>query len=105
MAEPINYQLTRTANAIPDIFIGGTFNEIKRDLLDWLRGQNEFLDYDFEGSRLNVLLDLLAYNTLYIQQFGNSSVYESFMRTANLRFCAAREPFQLAENHNRIQAG
>lgn len=85
MADPINYQLTRTANAIPDIFIGGTFNEIKRDLLDWLRGQNEFLDYDFEGSRLNVLLDLLAYNTLYIQQFGNSSVYESFMRTANLR--------------------
>ncbi|QQG32076.1 baseplate wedge subunit [Citrobacter phage CkP1] len=85
MAEPINYQLTRTVNAIPDIFIGGTFHEIKRDLLDWLRGQNEFLDYDFEGSRLNVLLDLLAYNTLYIQQFGNTAVYESFMRTANLR--------------------
>ncbi|AHJ86995.1 baseplate wedge subunit [Salmonella phage Melville] len=85
MADPINYQLTRTVNAIPDIFVGGTFGEIKRDLLDWLRGQNEFLDYDFEGSRLNVLLDLLAYNTLYIQQFGNSAVYESFMRTANLR--------------------
>jgi hypothetical protein len=85
MADPINYQLTRTVNAIPDIFVGGTFQEIKRDLLDWLRGQNEFLDYDFEGSRLNVLLDLLAYNTLYIQQFGNTSVYESFMRTANLR--------------------
>ncbi|SCN45848.1 baseplate wedge subunit [Cronobacter phage Pet-CM3-4] len=83
--EPFNYQLKRTANAIPEVFIGGTFQEIKKNFVDWLRGQNEFLDYDFEGSRMNVLLDLLAYNTLYIQQFGNSAVYESFMRTANLR--------------------
>ncbi|QXV75541.1 baseplate wedge subunit [Escherichia phage AdolfPortmann] len=82
---PVNYQLTRTANAIPEIFVGGTFTEIKQNLIEWLNGQNEFLDYDFEGSRLNVLCDLLAYNTLYIQQFGNAAVYESFMRTANLR--------------------
>lgn len=82
---PINYQLTRTANAIPEIFVGGTFAEIKQNLIEWLNGQNEFLDYDFEGSRLNVLCDLLAYNTLYIQQFGNAALYESFMRTANLR--------------------
>lgn len=82
---PVNYQLTRTANAIPEIFVGGTFAEIKQNLIEWLNGQNEFLDYDFEGSRLNVLCDLLTYNTLYIQQFGNAAVYESFMRTANLR--------------------
>ena len=82
---PVNYQLTRTANAIPEIFVGGTFAEIKQNLIEWLNGQNEFLDYDFEGSRLNVLCDLLAYNTLYIQQFGNAALYESFMRTANLR--------------------
>ncbi|AYJ74665.1 baseplate wedge subunit [Yersinia phage PYPS2T] len=82
---PVNYQLTRTSNAIPEIFVGGTFAEIKQNLIEWLNGQNEFLDYDFEGSRLNVLCDLLAYNTLYIQQFGNAAVYESFMRTANLR--------------------
>lgn len=82
---PVNYQLARTANAIPEIFVGGTFAEIKQNLIEWLNGQNEFLDYDFEGSRLNVLCDLLAYNTLYIQQFGNAALYESFMRTANLR--------------------
>src|SRR5699024_1331624 len=82
---PVNYQLTRTANAIPEIFVGGTFAEIKQNLIEWLNGQNEFLDYDFEGSRLNVLCDLLAYNTLYIQQIGNAAVYESFMRTANSR--------------------
>lgn len=85
MTDPINYQLKRTANAIPEVFIGGTFQEIKKNYTDWLKGQNEFLDYDFEGSRMNVLLDLLSYNTLYIQQFGNSAVYETFMRTANLR--------------------
>ncbi|QPB08870.1 baseplate wedge protein [Klebsiella phage Metamorpho] len=83
--EPVNYQLTRTVNAIPDAFTGATFDEIKENLINWLSGQKEFQDYDFAGSRLNVLLDLLAYNTLYIQQFSNTALYESFIGTANLR--------------------
>jgi hypothetical protein len=83
--EPVNYQLTRTANAIPEAFVGATFDEIKNNLIDWLSSQSEFQDYDFSGSRINVLLDLLAYNTLYIQQFANTAVYESFIGTANLR--------------------
>ena len=57
--EPLNYQLTRTANAIPDAFTGATFDEIKNQLINWLSGQKEFQDFDFAGSRLNVLLDLL----------------------------------------------
>lgn len=72
-------------NNIPDIFQSATFDEIKTELINWLRNQNEFKDYDFEGSRLNVLVDLLAYNTLYIQQFSNSALFESFIRTAVLR--------------------
>lgn len=83
--QPVNYQLTRAVNAIPTVFSGATFEEIKSDLLNWLSSQDEFKDYDFVGSRLNVLLDLLAYNTLYIQQFSNTAIYESFIRTANLR--------------------
>ncbi|BBC78221.1 baseplate wedge subunit [Escherichia phage EcS1] len=83
--QPVNYQLTRTVNAIPEAFVGGTFDEIKKNLTDWLRGQKEFLDYDFTGSRINVLLDLLAYNTLYMQQFANTAIYESFIGTANQR--------------------
>ncbi|AUO78882.1 baseplate wedge subunit [Klebsiella phage vB_Kpn_F48] len=83
--EPVNYQLTRTANAIPEAFVGATFDEIKNNLIDWLSSQSEFQDYDFSGSRINVLLDLLAYNTLYIQQFANTAIYESFIGTANLR--------------------
>ncbi|APU02195.1 baseplate wedge subunit [Aeromonas phage SW69-9] len=70
---------------IPDIFNGATFDEIKRDLINWLRNQDEFKDYDFQGSRLNVLTDLLAYTTLYIQQFSNAALFESFIRTAVLR--------------------
>ena len=67
---------------IPDIFSAATFEEIKRALIDWLRNQDEFKDFDFAGSGLNVLVDLLAYNTLYIQQFANAALYESFIRTA-----------------------
>lgn len=83
--QPVNYQLTRTVNAIPTVFSGATFEENKADLLNWLSSQDEFKDYDFAGSRLNILLDLLAYNILYIQQFSNTALYESFIRTANLR--------------------
>jgi len=72
-------------NQIPEIFNAATFDEIKSKLLDWLGNQDEFKDYDFQGSRLNVLTDLLAYTTLYIQQFGNSALFESFIRTAVLR--------------------
>ncbi|ARB05950.1 hypothetical protein fHeYen901_177 [Yersinia phage fHe-Yen9-01] len=85
MAELTNFQLTKTANAIPEVFEAATFDEIKAKLIDWLKSQNEFKDYDFLGSRLNVLLDLLSYNTLYIQQFSNTAIYESFIRTANQR--------------------
>lgn len=81
----INGQLKKTVNAIPQVFVGGTFDEIKRDWMNWLSGQDEFKDYDFAGSRINVLLDLLTYNTLYTQQFSNTAVYESFLGTANLR--------------------
>lgn len=77
--------LKKQVNSVPEVFIGATFEEIKADLIDWLRTQKEFKDYDFKGSRLNILIDLLAYNTLYNQQFSNAALYESFIRTANLR--------------------
>lgn len=85
MATPTNYQLTRTVNAIPKVFVGATFEEIKKNIIDWLSSQDEFKDYDFVGSRMNILIDMLAYNTLYMQQFANTALYESFIGTANLR--------------------
>ncbi len=60
----------------------GSFETIKQDLIQYLKGQDEFKDYDFKGSRLNVLTDLLAYNTMYMQHYSNAALYEGFMRTA-----------------------
>ncbi|UQS93988.1 baseplate wedge subunit [Acinetobacter phage AB-Navy1] len=104
MADLPNYthgQLQRTVNAIPDVFVGATFQEIKNSLINWLAGQKEFKDYDFSGSRINVLLDLLAYNTLYIQQFSNTAIYESFLRTANLRSSIV----QAAQDNSYLPSG
>lgn len=61
------------------------FDEIKTNLKNFLKNQNEFTDYDFEGSGLSVLLDILAYNTHYNAYYLNMIANESFLDTALLR--------------------
>ena len=61
------------------------FDTIKTNLKTFLKQQNEFTDYDFEGSSLSVLLDLLAYNTHYNAYYLNMVANESFLDTAILR--------------------
>ena len=61
------------------------FNEIRNNLKDFLRSQSEFQDFDFEGSGMSVLLDLLAYNTHYMGYYLNMVGNEMFMDTAQLR--------------------
>jgi hypothetical protein len=61
------------------------FDTIKTNLKNFLRSQSEFTDYDFEGSSLNVLLDILAYNTHYNAYYLNMVANESFLDTALLR--------------------
>jgi hypothetical protein len=61
------------------------FDVIKQNLKTFLNQQSEFTDYDFEGSGLNVLLDLLAYNTHYQAYYLNMVANEAFMDTALLR--------------------
>ena len=39
------------------------FDQIKRTLKDYLRNNSNFTDFDFEGSNLSTILDVLAYNT------------------------------------------
>lgn len=58
------------------------FDTIKSNLREYLRAKPEFTDYDFEGSGLSVLLDLLAYNTHYNAVIGNMLVQELFLDTA-----------------------
>ena len=42
------------------------FDEIKSNLKLFLKGQTQFKDYNFEGSGMSALLDVLAYNTHYL---------------------------------------
>ena len=61
------------------------FDTHKNTLKQYLKSQDRFKDYDFEGSNINVLLDILSYNTyhnaFYLNMIGN----EMFMDTAQLR--------------------
>ena len=61
------------------------FDQIKSNLKTYLRGQAEFTDYDFEGSGLSILLDVLAYNTHYNALYQNFSVNEMFLDSAGKR--------------------
>jgi hypothetical protein len=61
------------------------FQQIKQNLKDFLRNQPEFQDYNFEGSGINLLLDVLAYNTGYNAFYSNMIANESFLDSAILR--------------------
>lgn len=61
------------------------FDSIKNNLKEFLRSQSEFTDYDFEGSGMSVLLDILAYNTHYMGYYLNMVGNEMFLDTAQLR--------------------
>lgn len=61
------------------------FNNIKNSLRDYLRANSDFTDYDFEGSALSNLLDVLAYNTYYTAFNVNMVANEMFLDSATLR--------------------
>jgi hypothetical protein len=61
------------------------FDQIKENLKNYLQQQTTFQDYDFEGSGLSILLDILAYNTHYNSYYLNMVANESFLDTAILR--------------------
>ena len=58
------------------------FDTIKSNLKQFMKSQSEFSDYDFEGSGLSVLLDVLAYNTHYMGYYLNMVSNEMFIDTA-----------------------
>lgn len=61
------------------------FDQIKENLKEFLRGQSQFDGYDFEGSNMSVLLDVLAYNTHYNAMYMNMALNESFLDSASRR--------------------
>ena len=61
------------------------FDQIKSNLKSYLSAQSQFQDYDFEGSGMSVLIDMLAYNTHYTGYYANMLGNEMFMDSSSLR--------------------
>jgi len=61
------------------------FDDIRKNLKSYLSTQNQFKDYNFEGSAMAVLLDVLAYNTHYNAYYLNMVANEMFLDTAQQR--------------------
>ena len=61
------------------------FDQIRANLKTYLQGQTQFQDYDFEGSGMSVVLDVLAYNTFYNAFNANMQANEMFLDTAQVR--------------------
>ena len=61
------------------------FDTIKNNLKTFLRSQTQFQDFDFEGSGMSVLLDILAYNTHYNAYYLNMIGNEMFLDTSRIR--------------------
>ncbi len=61
------------------------FADIKNNLKNYLKQQTEFNDYNFEGSGLNVLLDVLSYNTHYNAMAAHLALNEAFLDSAQIR--------------------
>jgi len=61
------------------------FENIKTNLKNYLNSQSTFTDYNFEGSALSILINLLAYNTYYNSVYYNMMANELFMDSAQLR--------------------
>lgn len=62
-----------------------SFQEVKARILDHFKNSDAFKDYDFVGSRLNTLVDGLAYAALYQGTFANAALFESFLQSARTR--------------------
>ena len=60
------------------------FEDIKVSIKDYLRSNSNFTDFDFEGSNLSVLINLLAYNTNITAFNTNMAVNDTFNASATL---------------------
>lgn len=61
------------------------FDQVKDSIKSYLRANSNFTDYDFEGSNLSILIDILAYNTFINSYNTNMVANEAFLGTATLR--------------------
>jgi len=64
--------------------VGLDFDVIKNDFKSYLKSQDQFRDYDFDGSNMSVLLDILAYNTYKNAFYLNMAISEAFLDSSQL---------------------
>lgn len=61
--------------------VGKSFNELKQRHIEYISGSDEFSDYRFAGSRLNVLMSAVTFSTYYMQSYANFALRESYLQT------------------------
>ena len=61
------------------------FDQVKTTLKEYLQSNSNFTDYNFEGSNLSTVLDVLAYNTYITSYNANMVANEVFIDSATLR--------------------
>jgi hypothetical protein len=73
---------------MPDSYINLSqtdFNQVRKSLVDFMKTKPEFSDYDFTGSAMSTLIDLLSYNTAFFSTYTNFLANESFIDSAQKR--------------------
>jgi hypothetical protein len=70
---------------VDQTFTNLDFENVKISLKNYLKAQDRFKDYDFEGSNMNVLLDVLAYNTFQNNFYTNMAISEMFLDSAQIK--------------------
>lgn len=69
----------------PTNLVNIDFDDIRESIKSYLRTRKEFTDYDFTGSTLSYLVDVLAYNTYYSAFNANMAINELFLDSSSIR--------------------
>lgn len=80
------------------------FDQIKSNIKEFLKGQEKFSDYNFEGSGLAILLDVLAYNTHYNAIYNNLTINEMFIDSAVKRSSVVSRAKELGYTPNSAKS-
>ncbi len=79
------------------------YRSIKSNLIAFLKSQSEFSNFDFAGSGLDVIMDLLSYNTYYNSFYLNMLANEMFLDTAELRNSVVQKAKQIGYTPRSVQ--
>ena len=79
------------------------YASIKSNLIAFLKSQSEFANFDFAGSGLDVIMDLLSYNTYYNSFYLNMLANEMFLDTAELRNSVVQRAKQIGYTPRSVQ--